>query len=155
MEKSIYICRYIFKITTMKTLIFLLFTLFVNVIFSQIIRVKVFEVIEHYEYDTSGVISAINNISGETEITVVDCEYIFDIQNRELKFYVNGILTDEFEFTFENNNSLFIIQLINPSEGVGFVLNTDIQNESLSWFYGTNNFYKIYKSTNFTFIKSS
>lgn len=139
----------------MKTLFFLLFTFVVNFIDSQVIRVKVYEVLEHYEYDTSGVVGAINTMSGSPEINVVDCEYIFDIQNRELKFYVNGILTDEVEFTFENINSLFVIQLINPSEGVGFVLNTDIQNESLSWFYVNNDFYKIYKSTNFNFIKSS
>lgn len=139
----------------MKTIFLFLSFFIVGLVSSQVIRVKVFEVIEHYEYDTTGVVGAINTMSGTPEINVVDCEYIFDIQNRELKFYVNGILTDEVEFTFENINSLFVIQLINPSEGVGFVLNTDIQNESLSWFYGNNDFYKIYKSTNFNFIKSS
>jgi hypothetical protein len=139
----------------MKSILFII-TLFVtNFVNSQVIRVKVYEVLEHYEYDTSGVVGAVNTMSGTPEINVVDCEYIFDIQNREVKFYVNGILTDEVEFTFENNNSLFVIQLINPSEGVGFVLNTDTQNESLSWFYGNNDFYKIYKSTIFNFIKSS
>jgi hypothetical protein len=139
----------------MKSILFII-TLFVtNFVNSQVIRVKVYEVLEHYEYDTSGVVGAVNTMSGTPEINVVDCEYIFDIQNREVKFYVNGILTNEVEFTFENNNSLFVIQLINPSEGVGFVLNTDTQNESLSWFYGNNDFYKIYKSTIFNFIKSS
>jgi hypothetical protein len=139
----------------MKSILFIITLFVINFVNSQVIRVKVYEVLEHYEYDTSGVVGAVNTMSGTPEINVVDCEYIFDIQNREVKFYVNGILTDEVEFTFENNNSLFVIQLINPSEGVGFVLNTDTQNESLSWFYGNNDFYKIYKSTNFNFIKSS
>jgi hypothetical protein len=139
----------------MKSILFIITLFVINFVNSQVIRVKVYEVLEHYEYDTSGVVGAVNTMSGTPEINVVDCEYIFDIQNREVKFYVNGILTNEVEFTFENNNSLFVIQLINPSEGVGFVLNTDTQNESLSWFYGNNDFYKIYKSTIFNFIKSS
>ena len=138
----------------MKTLFFLLFTFVVNFIDSQVIRVKVFEVIEHYEYDTTGVISAINSMTDVTGINDTDCEYIFDLNSNKVKYYVKGILKDELEFGVENVNSTYIITLASPNDDTGFVLNTNIVNESFDYFSVYSDSYKILKAKKFDFVKS-
>jgi hypothetical protein len=138
----------------MKSILFII-TLFVtNFVNSQVIRVKVYEVLEHYEYDTSGVVGAVNTMSGTPEIITVDCEYIFDFNIKQVRYYVKGVLKDEIEFVFENVNSVSIITLTSPNDDTGFVLNADIVNESFDHFTVYSDSYRIFKAKKFYFVKS-
>lgn len=138
----------------MKSILFIITLFVINFVSSQVIRVKVFEVIEHYEYDTTGVISAINSMTDVTGINDTDCEYIFDLNSNQVKYYVKGILKDELEFGFENVNSTYIITLASPNDDTGFVLNADIINESFDYFSVYSDSYRILKAKKFDFVKS-
>jgi hypothetical protein len=137
----------------MKSILFIITLFVINVINSQTIRVKVYEVIEHYEYDTTGVIGAINTMTDVTGINDTDCEYIFDLNTKQVSYYVKGVLEDELEFVFENVNSTYIITLTSPNDDTGFVLNTDIVNESFDYFTVYSDSYKIFKAKKFDFVK--
>ena len=138
----------------MKTIFLFLSFFIVGLVSSQVIRVKVFEVIEHYEYDTTGVVGAINSMTDVTGINDTDCEYIFDLNSNQVKYYVKGILKDELEFGFENVNSTYIITLASPNDNTGFVLNADIINESFDYFSVYSDSYRILKAKKFDFVKS-
>ena len=138
----------------MKTILLFLSIFILNFVSSQVIRVRVFEVIEHYEYDTIGVISAINTMTDVTGTNDTDCEYIFDLNTKQVRYYVKGVLEDELEFVFENVNSVYIITLTSPNDDTGFVLNTNIVNESFDYFSVYSDSYKILKAKKFDFVKS-
>lgn len=138
----------------MKTILLFLSIFILNFVSSQVIRVRVFEVIEHYEYDTIGVISAINTMTDVTGTNDTDCEYVFDLNTKQVRYYVKGVLEDELEFVFENVNSVYIITLTSPNDDTGFVLNTNIVNESFDYFSVYSDSYKILKAKKFDFVKS-
>jgi hypothetical protein len=138
----------------MKTIFFIISLFIVNLINSQIIRIKVYETIEFTTYDTLGILSAVSKINGEFNSKQTNCEYVIDLTNNTDMFFRNGILETEADITFINEGSLFIINFLYEGIDIGVIINTDISNESFDWFSKNGDFYDISKAAKFEIIKS-
>jgi hypothetical protein len=138
----------------MKNLFFVIAMFFVGTINSQVLRIKVYEIVQYINYDTVGVLSATSSMREIINIKRVNCEYVIDLTNKTDKFFRNGVLESEADITFVNDGSLFIINFLYEGFDVGVVINTDIQNETFDWFSKIGNFYDISKATDFEIVKS-
>lgn len=122
---------------------------------SQVIRIKVYQALEYSEFDTLGVLNAIQNVSDETSIIEANCEYVMDLNNKWSKFYLNGVLDTESELTFQNEGSLYAVNFLYEGFDVGVVFNLDSKNETFDWFSRTGDYYLISKGLKFEIVKGS
>ncbi|MFM7682714.1 MAG: hypothetical protein ACKO7P_08210 [Bacteroidota bacterium] len=122
---------------------------------SQVIRIKVYQALEYSEFDTLGVLNAIQNVSDETSIIESNCEYVMDLNNKWSKFYRNGVLDTESELTFQNEGSLYAVNFLYEGFDVGVVFNLDSKNETFDWFSRTGDYYLISKGLKFEIVKGS
>ncbi len=138
----------------MKTIFFIISLFIVNLINSQIIRIKVYETIEFTTYDTLGILSAASKINNEFNLKQTNCEYVINLTNNTDMFFRNGILETEADITFINEGSLYIINFLYEGIDIGVIINTDLSNESFDWFSKNGDLFDISKATKFEIIKS-
>ena len=137
---------------------FLIFSIaLVNLVHSQVIRIKVYEKMEFNTFDSVGILSAVSQIPSYSFFELSDCEYVLDLSKKTGQFYVAGVLDIEFEITFENIGSLNVINFFVKGYDlteIGIVVNLDASNESFDWFSkDIDDFYNIVKGTKFEIVK--
>jgi hypothetical protein len=137
----------------MKSLIFIITLFLSSIVFSQTIKVTVYNFVEYSVYDTLGVLSAISNCEEPEKIVQSKCDYIFDLTNKRDQFFINDVLEDEVEITYTNDGYLYIIKFMYENLDIGIVLNMDPKNESFTWFSKNGDYYYIAKTTKFEIIK--
>jgi hypothetical protein len=139
----------------MKAFIFIITLFLSNFVFSQTIKVTVYNFVEYSVYDTLGVLSAISNCEEPEKIVQSKCDYIFDLTNKREQFYKDGVLDeDDVEITYTNDGYLYIIKFMYENLDIGIVLNMDPKNESFTWFSKNGDYYYIAKTTKFEIIKT-
>ncbi len=139
----------------MKTIIFVSLLFFVSCVHSQILRVKVYETIQYSNYDSVSVMSAISTVVEPVFIKRGNCEYVMDLTKKTGMFFINGVLDNEFDISYVNSGSLFIVNFLFEGFDLGAIINTDILNESFNWYSKyDNDTYEIAKGTNFEIVKS-
>jgi hypothetical protein len=138
----------------MKTIIFslcLLFTTFVN---SQVIKIKVSEVMDTYGYDTS-VTNFLKDTNHIFEVREVNSLYNIDLTNKSYAHIKNNVVLSEGEITFDDKDGVVLVKFLIEGYNIWMVINTDIDNEQVTWFSNTDNFIELTKFTNFIIVKGS
>lgn len=138
----------------MKTIIFslcLLFTTFVN---SQVIKIKVSEVMDTYGYDTS-VTNFLKDTNHIFETREVNSLYNIDLTNKSYAHIKNNVVLSEGEITFDDKDGVILVKFLIGGYNIWMVINTDINNEQVTWFSNTDNFIELTKFTDFIIVKGS
>jgi hypothetical protein len=138
----------------MKTIIFslcLLFTTFVN---SQVIKIKVSEVMDTYGYDTS-VTNFLKDTNLIFETREVNSLYDIDLTNKSYTHIKNNVVVNEGEITFDDKDGVILVKFLIDGYNIWMVINTDINNEQVTWFSNTDNFIELTKFSDFIIVKGS
>lgn len=138
----------------MKTIIFslcLLFTTFVN---SQVIKIKVSEVMDTYGYDTS-VTNFLKDTNHIFEVREVNSLYNIDLTNKSYAHIKNNVVLSEGEITFDDKDGVILVKFLIGGYNIWMVINTDINNEQVTWFSNTDNFIELTKFSDFIIVKGS
>lgn len=138
----------------MKTIIFslcLLFTTFVN---SQVIKIKVSEVMDAYGYDTS-VTNFLKDTNLIFETREVNSLYDIDLTNKSYTHIKNNVVVNEGEITFDDKDGVILVKFLIDGYNIWMVINTDINNEQVTWFSNTDNFIELTKFSDFIIVKGS
>lgn len=138
----------------MKTIIFslcLLFTTFVN---SQVIKIKVSEVMDTYGYDTS-VTNFLKDTNLIFEVREVNSLYNIDLTNKSYAHIKNNVVLSEGEITFDDKDGVVLVKFLIDGYNICMVINTDINNEQVTWFSNTDNFIELTKFSDFIIVKGS
>jgi hypothetical protein len=141
----------------MKKLFLILSLVIVNLIHSQIIKIKVFETITYDREDTKGLMSVIYQTPENAVLESANCEYVLDFGNNTIKYYWNGDLEAEMSFIFEKVSHLYIVNFVyeNFDTGEGIIVDLDPRNERFIWFSKMDNLHHIEKGTKFEIVKGS
>lgn len=137
----------------MKSILFIITLFVINFVNSQTIRVKVYETVEYFKYDTSGILNAITTTYEPTNFKYGDCEYVIDLTNNKDDFYRNGVLEAQSDITYINYGDLYIVNFLYDGFDVGVVISLDPRNETFDWFSRTGDYYEISKGLRFEIIK--
>jgi hypothetical protein len=121
---------------------------------SQTLRIRVYESIEYSVFDSIDVFSAISNVFEATNLKQVDCEYFIDLDHNRSAFYRDGVLESELDITIKNQGYIYIVGLMVEGFDGGFIINTDIQNETFNWYSRVGDYYDISKAINFEIVKA-
>jgi len=138
----------------MKTIIFILCLLFTTSVNSQVIKIEVSGVIDTYGYDTS-VFNLINNDSLDYEYRKVNSLYDIDLTNKSYTHIKNNVVVNEGEITFDDKDGVVLVKFLIEGYNIWMVINTDINNEQVTWFSNTDNFIELTKFTDFIIVKGS
>jgi len=146
----------------MKTFFLTLSLFFVNFFNSQVIKIKVSEVMDSYGHDTS-VLNVINNDSLIYDHRKVNSFYDIDLTNN--RFFIiksNGVEVDG-DISFDVKEGIYLINFLVDGYTTGLVVN--LNNEQVTWFsiseqsdLDSNNlqtYIEICKFINFQILKSS
>jgi hypothetical protein len=99
--------------------------------------------------------SAISTVVEPVFIKRGNCEYVMDLTKKTGMFFINGVLDNEFDISYVNSGSLFIVNFLFEGFDLGAIINTDIENESFDWYSKyDDDTYEIAKGTNFEIVKS-
>ena len=150
------------KITIMKTLLLTVILFFVNFFNSQVIKIKVSEVMDSYGYDTS-VLNVINNDSLIYEHRKVNSFYDIDLTNNRFFIIKSNGVEVEGDIYFDVKDGIYIINFLVDGYTTGLVVN--LNNEQVSWFSISEQsdldsdilqtYIEICKFINFQILKSS
>jgi hypothetical protein len=138
----------------MKVIIFILCLLFTTSVNSQVIKIEVSGVVEAYGYDTS-VFNLINNDNLVYEYRKVNSTYNIDLTNKSFAHIKNNIVLSEGEITFDDKDGVVFVKFLIDGYNIWMVINTDINNEQVTWFSNTDNFIELTKFSDFTIVKGS
>jgi len=146
----------------MKTLFLTLTLFFVNFFNSQVIKIKVSEVMDSYGHDTS-VLNVINNDSLIYEHRKVNSFYDIDLTNNRFFIIKSNGVEVEGDITFEVEDGIYIINFLVDGSTTGLVVN--LNNEQVTWFSISEQldlysdilqtYIEICKFINFQILKSS
>lgn len=137
----------------MKKICLFISLFFVNIVYSQVIKIKVYETIEYSNYDTTGIFNVISNVLDPATYNYGNCEYVIDLTNKRDLFYRDGVLESESDISYVINGSLCVVNFLYDGYDVGVIINLDIKNETFDWFSRTGDYYEISKATKFEIIK--
>jgi hypothetical protein len=115
----------------MKTLFLTLTLFFVNFFNSQVIKIKVSEVMDSYGHDTS-VLNVINNDSLIYEHRKVNSFYDIDLTNNRFFIIKSDGIEVEGDITFDVKDGIYIIYFLVDGSTTGLVVN--LNNEQVTWF---------------------
>jgi len=115
----------------MKTLFLTLTLFFVNFFNSQVIKIKVSEVMDSYGQDTS-VLNVINNDSLIYEHRKVNSFYDIDLTNNRFFIIKSNGVEVEGDISFEVEDGIYIINFLVDGYTTGLVVN--LNNEQVAWF---------------------
>jgi hypothetical protein len=127
---------------------------FAGTINSQVIKIEVSGVVDAYGYDTS-VFNLINDDSLVYEYRKVNSSYNIDLTNKSYAYIKNNIVLSEGEITFDDKDGVVLVKFLIEGYNIWMVINTDINNEQVTWFSNTDNFIELTKFTDFLIVKSS
>lgn len=146
----------------MKTLFLSLSLFFVNFFNSQVIKIKVSEVMDSYGHDTS-VLNVINNDSLIYEHRKVNSFYDIDLTNNRFFIIKSNDVKVEGDISFDVKDGIYIINFLVDGHTTGLVVN--LNNEQVSWFSISEQldldsnilqtYVEICKFINFQILKSS
>ena len=146
----------------MKTFFLTLSLFFVNFFNSQVIKIKVSEVMDSYGHDTS-VLNVINNDSLIYEHRKVNSFYDIDLTNNRFFIIKSDGIEVEGDITFDVKYGIYIIYFLVDGSTTGLVVN--LNNEQVSWFSISEQldlysdilqtYIEICKFINFQILKSS
>lgn len=137
----------------MKNLFFVIVMFFVGVVNSQVIKIEVSGVVDAYGYDTS-VFNFINDDSLVYEYRKVNSLYNIDLTNKSYAHIKNNVVLSEGEITFDDKDGVILVKFLIEGYNIWMVINTDIDNEQVTWFSNTDNFIELTKFTDFLIVKS-
>ena len=137
----------------MRNLFFVIAMFFVGVVNSQVIKIEVSGVVDAYGYDTS-VFNFINNDSLVYEYRKVNSTYNIDLTNKSYTHIKNNVVLSEGEITFDDKDGVILVKFLIEGYNIWMVINTDINNEQVTWFSNTDNFIELTKFTDFLIVKS-
>ena len=138
----------------MKVIIFILCLLFTTSVNSQVIKIEVSGVIDTYGYDTS-VFNLINNDSLVYEYRKVNSTYNIQLTNKSFTHIKNNIVLSEGEITFDDKDGVVLVKFLIEGYNIWMVINTNVDNEQVTWFSNTDNFIELTKFTDFLIVRSS
>ena len=138
----------------MKTIIFILCLLFTTFVNSQVIKIEVSGVFDAYGYDTS-VFNLINNDSLVYEYRKVNSLYDIDLTNKSYTHIKNNVVVNEGEITFDDKDGVILVKFLIEGYNIWMVINTDINNEQVTWFSNEDNFIELTKFSEFIIVKGS
>ena len=137
----------------MRNLFFVIAMFFVGVVNSQVIKIEVSGVVDAYGYDTS-VFNFINNDSLVYEYRKVNSTYNIDLTNKSYTHIKNNVVLSEGEITFDDKDGVILVKFLIDGYNIWMVINTNIDNEQVTWFSNTDNFIELTKFTDFLIVKS-
>jgi hypothetical protein len=137
----------------MRNLFFVIAMFFVGVVNSQVIKIEVSGVVDTYGYDTS-VFNFINNDSLVYEYRKVNSTYNIDLTNKSYTHIKNNVVLSEGEITFDDKDGVILVKFLIGGYNIWMVINTNIDNEQVTWFSNTDNFIELTKFTDFLIVKS-
>jgi hypothetical protein len=126
---------------------------FAGTINSQVIKIEVSGVVDAYGYDTS-VFNLINDDSLVYEYRKVNSSYNIDLTNKSYAYIKNNVVLSEGEITFDDKDGVVFVKFLIEGYNIWMVINTDINNEQVTWFSNTDNFIELTKFTDFLIVKS-
>ena len=138
----------------MKNLFFVIVMFFVGVVNSQVIKIEVSGVVDAYGYDTS-VFNFINDDSLVYEYRKVNSLYNIDLTNKSYAHIKNNVVLSEGEITFDDKDGVVLVKFLIEGYNIWMVINTDINNEQVTWFSNTDNFIELTKFSDFIIVKGS
>jgi hypothetical protein len=138
----------------MRDLFFIVAMFFAGTINSQVIKIEVSGVVDAYGYDTS-VFNLINDDSLVYEYRKVNSSYNIDLTNKSYAYIKNNVVLSEGEITFDDKDGIVLVKFLIEGYNIWMVINTDINNEQVTWFSNTDNFIELTKFTDFLIVKSS
>jgi hypothetical protein len=138
----------------MRNLFFVIAMFFVGVVNSQVIKIEVSGVVDAYGYDTS-VFNFINNDSLVYEYRKVNSTYNIDLTNKSYTHIKNNVVLSEGEITFDDKDGVVLVKFLIEGYNIWMVINTDINNEQVTWFSNTDNFIELTKFSDFIIVKGS
>jgi hypothetical protein len=137
----------------MKNVLFILALLFVNIVNSQVIKIKVTKVIDAVTSDSS-VVGAINRNDLVESERNVNGTYIFDLTNKTFKLIKKNKVEVDGDIIFVNVNGVFNIIFSSEDHLVGMIVNTDLNNEQVIWYSNIGEMVRICKFKEFEIIKN-
>ena len=137
----------------MKNLFFVIVMFFVGVVNSQVIKIEVSGVVDAYGYDTS-VFNFINDDSLVYEYRKVNSLYNIDLTNKSFAHIKNNVVLSEGEIAFDDKDGVILVKFLIEGYNIWMVINTDIDNEQVTWFSNTDNFIELTRFTDFLIVKS-
>ena len=138
----------------MRALFFIVAMFFVGSINSQVIKIEVSGVVDAYGYDTS-VFNLINDDSLDYEYRKVNSSYNIDLTNKSYAHIKNNVVVNEGEITFDDKDGIVLVKFLIEGYNIWMVINTNVDNEQVTWFSNTDNFIELTKFTDFLIVKSS
>ena len=138
----------------MRVLFFIVAMFFVGTINSQVIKIKVSEVKDTYGYDTS-VTNFLKDTNHIFETRGVNSLYNIDLTNKSYAHIKNNVVLSEGEITFDDKDGVVLVKFLIDGYNIWMVINTDINNEQITWFSNTDNFIELTKFSDFTIVKGS
>ena len=138
----------------MRDLFFIVAMFFVGTINSQVIKIEVTGVVDAYGYDTS-VFNLINDDSLVYEYRKVNSLYNIDLTNKSYAHIKNNVVLSEGEITFDDKDGVVLVKFLIEGYNIWMVINTDINNEQVTWYSNTDNFIELTKFSDFIIVKGS
>ena len=127
---------------------------FVGTFNSQVIKIEVTGVVDAYGYDTS-VFNLINDDSLVYEYRKVNSLYNIDLTNKSYAHIKNNVVLSEGEITFDDKDGVVLVKFLIEGYNIWMVINTDINNEQVTWYSNTDNFIELTKFSDFIIVKGS
>ena len=138
----------------MKTILLILSLLFVNLVNSQVIKIKVSEVMDTYGYDTS-VLNLLKNQDLIFEPRKVNSVYNIDLTHKTFIHIKNNVVESEGNISFDFNNGIILVNFLVDDFNPGLVINLDAHNEQVTWFSISDSFIELTEFKDFTIVKGS
>ena len=138
----------------MKAIFFIVAMFFVGTINSQVIKIKVSEVMDTYGYDTS-VTNFLKDTNHIFETRGVNSLYNIDLTNKSYAHIKNNVVLSEGEITFDDKEGVVLVNFLVEGYNIWMVINTDINNEQVTWYSNTDNFIELTKFSDFIIVKGS
>jgi hypothetical protein len=140
----------------MKTLILssVLFLSFLS--FSQKIIVHIFERQEMVSFSKTSIDSVLKNPDYVYELDTNQTTYQIDLDEETSTYFSNGERLSKLPIKCEDLGDGFLkINILEYDFDYGVIVNTDPQNESITWFWFTDEMTTVKKISKFVFEKSS
>ena len=136
----------------MKTILLILSLFIVNLVNSQVIKIEVFEVMDSYTYDTS-----ITNFLSEEglifEPRKVNGYYVINLTHKTFIHVKDNTVESEGEISFEIKSEIILVNFLIDRNNFGLIINSDINNEQVTWFSVSNDHIELSKFTKFLIVK--
>lgn len=89
------------------------------------------------------------------EYRKVNSQYNIDLTNKSYAHIRNNVVVNEGEITFDDKDGVVLVKFLIEGFNIWMVINTDINNEQVTWFSNTDNFIELTKFSDFIILKGS